>query len=281
MTGHDVTFVAYGLRVGIHTDNPEILPSLLDRLPPGSRPSTSASVDRAYSVVDRDGARDMTLLVDGRVLVATGDADLLCAAFEADLQLHVAEMAHRGVFVHAGAVGWHGRAIILPGSSRSGKTTMAAELVRAGATYYSDEYAVLDARGRLHPYARPLSIRQPDGAKLRCGVEALGGRSGTRPLPVGMVVMTHYEPGASWNPERLSPGHCVLTLLAHTVSVRRQPGAALAALVSVAKDAVLLRSVRGEARETVDAMLRTLRAVPEFTGIESGLPHDSPLQTHD
>jgi hypothetical protein len=30
-----------------------------------------------------------------------------------------------------------------------------AELVRAGATYYSDEFAVLDSRGRVHPFPRP------------------------------------------------------------------------------------------------------------------------------
>jgi hypothetical protein len=258
MNGDHVTFAAYGLHIGIRTEDRDILPFLLDRMPPGSRPSTSAGEDRCYSVVVPRGARDMTLLVDGRALMTTADADLLCAAFEADLQLHVAEMARHHVFVHAGAVGWQGRAIILPGSSRSGKTTLVAELVRAGATYYSDEYAVLDERGRLHPYARPLCIRQADGARRRCGVEALGGRSGTRPLPVGMAVMTRYEPGASWSPERLSPGQGVLALLANTVSVRRQPGAALTAVVSIGIDALLLRGVRGEARETADAMLRIL-----------------------
>ena len=34
-----------------------------------------------------------------------------------------------------------------------------AELLRAGAVYYSDEYAVVDPWGRVHPFAKPLSIR--------------------------------------------------------------------------------------------------------------------------
>jgi hypothetical protein len=34
--------------------------------------------------------------------------------------------------------------------SYSGKTTLVSELIRAGATYYSDEYAVIDERGRVH-----------------------------------------------------------------------------------------------------------------------------------
>ena len=56
------------------------------------------------------------------------------------------------VFVHAGVVGWKGHAIVIPGRSRSGKTTLVAELVKAGAEYYSDEFAVLDAEGRVHPF---------------------------------------------------------------------------------------------------------------------------------
>ena len=79
---------------------------------------------------------------------------------------YVAEEARRGVFVHAGVVGWKGRALVLPGKSGAGKTTLVAELIRAGATYYSDEYAVLDERGRVHPYARPLAVRV-DGRRQR------------------------------------------------------------------------------------------------------------------
>jgi hypothetical protein len=43
--------------------------------------------------------------------------------------------------------------MVLPGKSFAGKTTLVAALVRAGAEYWSDEYAVLDANGDVHPYA--------------------------------------------------------------------------------------------------------------------------------
>jgi hypothetical protein len=36
-------------------------------------------------------------------------------------------------------------AILIAGRSFSGNTTLAAELVRAGATYYSDEFKVVDS----------------------------------------------------------------------------------------------------------------------------------------
>ena len=88
-------------------------------------------------------------------------------SLESDMQRFVAEMAHRRVFVHAGVVGWQGKAIIIPGRTFTGKTTMVAELVRAGATYYSDEYAVFDLQGRVHPYARPLGMRETGQAGRR------------------------------------------------------------------------------------------------------------------
>ena len=82
----------------------------------------------------------------------------------------------------------------MPGRSFSGKTTLVRELVRAGATYYSDDYAVFDARGRVHPFPRQLSIRR-NGAHVqeRHPVESLGGVAGEMPLPVGLVAVTEYD----------------------------------------------------------------------------------------
>jgi len=197
--------------------------------------------------------------VDGQRLAEGYDLERIGDVFEADLQLYVAEMSPHHVFVHAGAVGWRGEAIIVPGRSLSGKTTLVAELVRAGATYYSDEYAVLDERGRVHPYAEALSIRQeyPERPR-RYPVEALGGRRGTKPLPVGVVVITEYQPGAVWQPRLLTAGRGALALLANTVSARRQPVAALAALREVVVHGTVLEGVRGEASSTVSSILDAL-----------------------
>ena len=48
-------------------------------------------------------------------------------------------------------------------------------MVRAGATYYSDEYAVIDDTGLVHPFARPLGIREEGSyVQTKCAAEALG-----------------------------------------------------------------------------------------------------------
>lgn len=260
-----LSFVSYGVRVGVRVKNTEALSLVRERFPPGWKISDSPVVERLYSLIlggagHRPGVRRFSLLYgDITRLARTANQDQVLDIFESDLGLYVAEMARRRVFVHAGVVGWKGQAILLPGRSLSGKSTLIAELVRAGATYYSDEYAVLDGRGRVHPYPRPLQIREDESAKQKkYPVEAFGGQAGTKPLPVGLIALSKYQPGARWRPRTLSAGHGTLELLANTISARRQPENALAALQQVVARAPVLKSLRGEATETIDLILRCL-----------------------
>jgi hypothetical protein len=259
-----VLLSSYGLRIGLRATDRATLEHLAGRLPPGRSSAWSAQVDRSYSLI-RDGSRagagegHHVLSVDGQRLIEGDDLRRIGDAFESDVRLYIAEMAPDRVFIHAGAVGWRGEAILMPGRSLSGKTTLVTAFVRAGATYYSDEYAVLDEQGRVHPYAAALSIRQGNGASPRkCPVETLGGRPGTEPLPVSVVVISEYQSGAVWQPRVLSAGHGALAILANSVSGRRRPVAALAALRHVVVRAVVLEGRRGEAGATVTALLNSL-----------------------
>jgi hypothetical protein len=191
------------------------------------------------------------------------------AILESEIRQSVAAAARDRVFVHAGVVGWKGRAIVIPGRSRSGKTTLVAALVKAGATYYSDEFAVLDLQGRVHPFPKPLSLRGPGGCDIHVrkqSAEDLGGRSGEGALPVGLVVLTSHRPGGEWSPVRMSPGQAVLETLAHTVPARLRPEASLVALERVVAGAVVLRGERGEAAETARLL------VAEVGAAEGGSP---------
>jgi hypothetical protein len=110
----------------------------------------------------------------------------------------------------------------LPGVSHAGKSTLVAELVRSGATYYSDEFAILDCHGRVHPFARDLRMRhpgRPDQTPLP--LSDLNGRAGEKPLPVAMVVFAEFREHACWTPEPVSPGNAVLEMLLHTAPVQR------------------------------------------------------------
>ena len=108
------------------------------------RPASARAVQRAPALLrlgaDRLRARPWSLLT----------------AFNKHAELLTAYRAQDCLFVHAGVVGWQGKAILIPGRSFSGKTTLVKALIEAGATYYSDEFAILDRQGLVHPYPLPL-----------------------------------------------------------------------------------------------------------------------------
>jgi hypothetical protein len=243
------------VRVGVRANHADALAQLLPHLPPGWKASRNSAVERLFSLIvggasrAERGVSRFNLLYEDHVRMARArDLGEVLDIMESRLRLFVAERARRRIFIHAGVVGWRGRAILVPGRSMSGKSTLIAEFVRAGATYYSDEFAVLDERGRVHPFAKPLSLRREGETRQEnFGVEELGGRAGTKPLPVGLVLSTEYALGARWRPKVLSPGQGALALLRHVVAARTEPAMALAYLERVVASAPVLMGRRGEA----------------------------------
>jgi hypothetical protein len=250
------------MRVGVRVNDPAALDRIVERLPHGWKPAKSPYVDYLYSLLiggegPAPGMRRFHLLYgDSQRLARTLDLEEVFDVLEADLQLYIAEWNKRRVFVHAGVVGWRGRAIVIPGRSFSGKSTLVAELVRLGATYYSDEYAVVDSNGKIHPYPKPLSIRENGSTKQRrCPVEQFGGKAGSRPLPAGLVLVGKYRPEGQWRPRRVSAGMGALALLSNTVSARTSPESALDALKKLVTNAMVLKGDRGEAKHLAHRIL--------------------------
>jgi hypothetical protein len=259
-----ICFRSYGARIGIRVNDPTVLERISDYLPPEWMASSSATVDTLYSLYvggdKRPNLRRYNLLYAASARIArTMELDELLEILESNLHFNVALDARRRIFVQAGVVGWRGRAIVIPGRSMSGKTTFVAELVRAGATYYSDEFAVFDSHGCVHPYARPLLVREgPQQRQKKYFVEALGGRAGTKPLRVGLLVFATFKAGAKWRPRVLTPGQALLALMDNTVLARLRPETALKYLQPVALGATVLKGRRGEAREIAEWLLKEM-----------------------
>lgn len=262
------TVTSYGLNLGVRMNDSALLPMLRERLPRGAKASNADVVDRYFSVIlgrKAEGSRTpryYNLLYGNHSLLARSfKLGEVLEAFDSWVRFSVAELTDRRVFVHAGVVGWKNRAILIPGKSFAGKTSLVAELVKAGATYYSDEFAVLDSQGLVHPYHKPLSLREPGGCgkQTSVAVEEIGGRAGSKPMPVGLVLASEYKPGGRWKPRQLSPGHGALLLLANTVPARRSPQRVLDTLERVVAVAPILKSKRGEAAETARRILDILR----------------------
>jgi len=231
--------ISHGVPFTLQTNDEELLAAMADQLPFGTQVA-AGSIGEVFSLQSP----------------AASELPQALEQLRRDLMVHVANYAPDRVFVHAGVVGWRGRAIVLPGPSFAGKTTLVAELVRAGATYYSDEYAVLDADGLVHPYARDLQMRNPGSPEQRgVPIESLNGLAGTAPLPAAQVVFAEYVSGANWNPQPVSTGMAVLEMLRHTIPVQRTPARVMATLTRMMRDAKAFRSARGEARAAAEALL--------------------------
>jgi hypothetical protein len=220
-----------------------------------------ASVDYVIRRARQDGqvATTYELDCDGAAICRTTDLDVLLDAFEDHAKIQTAWRAQRVLFVHAGVIGWQGRGIVMPGRSGVGKTTLVRALIAAGAEYYSDEFAILDANGRVHPYPRPLSIRTGEARGTPCPAEKIGARIGTTPLAIDLIVSTEYRRGARWRPRALSPAEALLALMANTVAARQHPQLTLPFLRQAVLHARALWSPRGSASSIVARLLAELR----------------------
>ena len=247
----------YGVTIRLESDQEHLLALALQRARKGVVGSLEIVAEQttAHSFGFYSGNKDKSFLqIDGGELLERYGSEHLLLNFESMLRIKVAEYAVGRMFLHAGAVGWEGKAIIFPADSFGGKSTLTAEFVRRGADYYSDDYAVFDGEGLLHPFSRPISIREKHGKDLKFGVREMsavqiGGKTGVSPIPVGVVWITHYEEGASWKPELLSPGEAVMEMISQTIPIRYAPEFSFKVLKKITSNAILLKCPRSDARE--------------------------------
>jgi hypothetical protein len=255
----EIAFEAYGVCLAVDASTPEILDRIRSLLPPGWRPCPRSAVERRFSIVRNE--RGTYALTRNDKNLASGDGlelDLVLGLLDTQLRLHLGRTAPDTIFIHAGAVAHNGRMIVIPARSFGGKTTLVAALVRAGAVYYSDEFAVIGRDGLVQHYAKPLSVRGDGLAQTDRAVESFGGVAGDEPLPLGMIVITTYTPGAEWKPKRLSPGAGAVALLANAVPAQERPQEVMHAISRAAEGAVVIEGERGEADAIASLLLGEL-----------------------
>lgn len=254
-----IAFEAFGLTMWVGANRAEAFELLPTVLPPGCKPCGDEVEHRLAILGDERGTYAVDLGT-GSFAVEGVSLDVAIEALDSVVRQRISFYAPDRTFVHAGVVAHGGSALLVPGASFSGKTSLVAALVRAGAVYYSDEFAPIDDDGLVHPYAKPLSLRGANQLQTNHLVETLGGVAGEEPVPVGAVVAASYRPGAEWQPKRLTEGEGALAILAHTVPARERPEQSLRAIKRAVEGATLLEGERGEADEIAPLLLAELPA---------------------
>jgi hypothetical protein len=257
-------FVNNGVQAAIQVTEPAAMLPVKLRLPPGWR--AIEACDRRslnYSLVVGNepgppGIERLNLLFrDDALISAAYNLEPVLGALESDLDLQIAALAAPHLlFLHAGVVGWRGRAIVIVGRPQSGTSTLVAELVRAGASYYSDRYAILDREGRVCPFARPLWLSAAGGVHpVQYRAEELGAKVGTRRLRIGVVIVSKYLPRSRPRLAPITASAAAPDLMANTNCGKKYPEETLTGIRKALSGAWILKGIRGEARDIVSILM--------------------------
>ena len=260
-----IGFEAFGVKIGIICNDPDLSEKIREMLPVIVPENLSFSEQIEHEHIftlkrTRNFAEIFVARNDEEETKYTSVESLL-DYLASRIRITVAEFAKSRVFIHAGAVSWNNYGIIIPGKSYSGKTTLVSELIKLGAEYYSDEYAVLDEDGFLRPYPKMLSMRGiiNDWDQVDTEPEKFGATIGKKKIPVGMVLLTKYSEKGKWRPKIMMSGEGILEVLQHTIPIRNNPDFVLNVLKKAFSRAIIAKSKRGAAQEFAPFFLEYLQ----------------------
>jgi hypothetical protein len=195
------------------------------------------------------------ILLDGkRASTEVSPTDALLSAVKA-LDEAVVHNLKRHQAVHAGAVLIQGRALLIPGLTHAGKSSLVAELLRSGAGCFSDEYALIANDGLVHPYPRPLLLRNGSPRQALVLPEELGSIYALHPAPVGWIVAVNYEPEGEFVIHSLPQSEAVMLLLRNTPHEMSQSPGLVDCFVRAAANAICYQGSRGDAKSAAAHIL--------------------------
>lgn len=256
---------SFGVKIGFKTNSPDALEAVKKAvakyLPDCFTEIERQKVAHRFKFVWNKRERD-TLYRNGEKMFSRERRETSVDSTASRIRLTVAEFAPERVFIHAGVVAWKGKGIVLPARSFRGKTSLTLALVKRGAVYYSDEYAIFDRYGFLQPFPKMLSVRGiiDERKQVDLPVEDFGGAAGTEKIRAGMILITEYKERAHWKPQVLTPAQGVIETLSHSVAIRQNPNFTLEVMQKVAQDAVFVKSKRGDVSKQADAILQFIDA---------------------
>lgn len=258
---YQTTQTYWGWTVRITCDSRELFQKVKFQLPDllqeGEGSDQTETVSAEFHLTQ--GTDGFELLLDGEQLSSHKEIGTLLAALENEFQMNLATNAPDAVFVHAGVVAIRDRCLVLPARSYSGKSTLVHALIKRGATYFSDEYAVIDKDGWVHPYRRPLTIRRPGSPDRRISAKKFPLDARHPKGRLALILDCNYKRRSRWAPERLTPGQGLLNLLSNTVSARLTPARDFQFLTAaIQPDTECYSLERGEAKPAALRLLALL-----------------------
>jgi len=225
-----------------------LFPSLPRLAQSAANPDVSIEIEKSGD--------NVCLLLNGTQIAAASQAIGLVPHLIHEIDESIVRQLTAVRAVHAGAVQLGGQVLLLPGRTHSGKSSMVAELLRRGATYLSDEYALIDAEGRAHPYPRPLLLRNGNPNQTPLLPQDCHASVAAGPAPIGWIMELQYRESEGWNVVAVPQSHGLLILLHHTPHVLAEAPDLLDRFQRAAAHARCFTGTRMDAARAADEILR-------------------------
>jgi hypothetical protein len=224
-----------------------------------------------YSVVDRGAGRPgrFPIYFDGDRAVTLKTPGFALSYLLWHINQNVVEHTTDLLLFHASAVERDGVAVLFPAPMESGKTTLAAGLVRAGFRYLTDEAVAIDPETLLvQPYPKALSVdpgswevladlrpKVPDEVRAYLGAQWHVRPADIRPDAVAppcaarFVIAPRYERGAATSLRRIRPAEALSVLAENSFNLARHGARGFAALGRAVQGCVGYRLTVGDLGE--------------------------------
>lgn len=239
----EVVFRHGGIRFAVTGEaDAEIVARLQASLPADVSASSDGSIPDVRYTIDRwrpsltRSAPGHRIFRNGALRYLGRSPERVARWLRADIDDSVARCSSTRVVLAADVVAWRGRAILIMGHDRSGPSSLAAELVRLGATPCAHELALIDAEGRVIPDTSACD---------------------TSPA-IALIISTTYRADASWSPRRLRGARAVLPIVASGSTRSIDPVRLLRLCALVAVTARTLQGPYGDATIAAPQILAAL-----------------------
>jgi len=255
---HGFGISAFGWRVAILADS-ESIRAVLDRYLCPWLPRSLAEPDEADAVFRVLPAEEgFEVRAGDRAVAHSATLETLIPRLQSLMDDGIVHRFTGVVAIHAGAVALGGSAVLLPGPTHAGKSTLVAELVRCGCVYFSDEYALIDDTGLAHPYPRAMMLRSGRLEARPVLASEWKATVGCGPAPVRLVLALEYASESAWNIRRLQQSEMLLILLKNTPHSVSESRDLVTPLVRALEGAACFAGVRGEAADAADRIFALL-----------------------
>jgi PqqD family protein of HPr-rel-A system len=283
------TFPMLDAHVRIRTDNhtigryvDQVLASLITAgptMPPPPDGDLGELSVRSLDLVTT--GNHIRILVDGVEVGGGHDLDSAVTVLHWQLNQLAIEATSTRVLLHASAVQRRDGVAVFPAESNSGKSTLAAGLVRAGFGYVTDEAVAVDPpTGLVIPFPKPISLDPGSWPLFPEHRPAVTGAEGEffhdqwhldpRVLDpdaltdlgtsqsVTLVAFPEHVEGAPTTAVALRPAEVLLGLLRNAFNLAEVGPPGVAVLARIARDASGVRLTVGD----LDDAVRLIRSIP-------------------